>query len=420
MPRTKFNKKSNKHEPLEKQIVGDPNYVKEPRKKREKNIEEEDYIPADISRKILNAAHEQQTEIMKEEEESMKNQERQEIRFTDKPVEISDDSDYEESEDDFDQENEEFLKEYQIDAGDEAALSSFFSNSTKVRTLGDIIQAKLAEQQQDTSKPVTETRLNPKIVEVYSSIGEILRHYKSGRLPKAFKIIPSLSNWEQILEITRPENWSPCAMYAATKIFASNLNAKLAQRFFNLVLLPAVQDDIANNKKLNYHYYHALKKSLYKPTAFFKGIMLPLCEAQCTLKEALIISSVLSHVSVPMVHSAAALKKMCELPYCGAISLFMRVLLNKKYSLPYTVIDSLVDHFMSFYTVEETLPVLWHQCLLTFAQRYKYEITKDQKDRLKVLMKKHFHHLITPEIRRELFTSSNRGETHEDRDVAME
>lgn len=47
--------------------------------------------------------------------------------------------------------------------------------------------------------------------------------------------------------------------------------------------------------------------------------------------------------------------------YCGAISLFMRVLLNKKYSLPYTVIDSLVDHFMSFYTVEETLPVLWHQ-----------------------------------------------------------
>lgn len=34
--------------------------MKEPRKKREKNIEEEDYIPADISRKILNAAHEQQ------------------------------------------------------------------------------------------------------------------------------------------------------------------------------------------------------------------------------------------------------------------------------------------------------------------------------------------------------------------------
>ena len=61
---------------------------------------------------------------MKEEEESMKNQERQEIRFTDKPVESSDDSDYEESEDDFDQENEECLKEYQIDAGDEVCIGS--------------------------------------------------------------------------------------------------------------------------------------------------------------------------------------------------------------------------------------------------------------------------------------------------------
>ena len=53
---------------------------------------------------------------------------------------------------------------------------------------------------------------------------------------------------------------------------------------------------------------------MYKPAAFFKGILLPLCEDGCTLREAVIVRSVLAKVSVPMAHSAAALMKMTELP----------------------------------------------------------------------------------------------------------
>ena len=67
-------------------------------------------------------------------------------------------------------------------------------------------------------------------------------------------------------------------MYAATRIFTSNLTEKMAQRFFNLVLLPRVRDDIAEYKKLNFHLYQALRKALFKPGAFFKGFLLPLCE----------------------------------------------------------------------------------------------------------------------------------------------
>ena len=66
----------------------------------------------------------------------------------------------------------------------------------------------------------------------------------------------------------------------------------------SLVLLPAVQDDIAAHKRLNFHLYLALKKALYKPAAFFKGVLLPLAEARATLREALIVGSVLSKVSV--------------------------------------------------------------------------------------------------------------------------
>ena len=58
------------------------------------------------------------------------------------------------------------------------------------------------------------------------------------------QIIPGLQNWEDILYLTDPTAWTPHAMYAATKVFASNLNAKMAQRFYNLVLLPCVCEDI--------------------------------------------------------------------------------------------------------------------------------------------------------------------------------
>lgn len=57
------------------------------------------------------------------------------------------------------------------------------------------------------------------------------------------------------------------------RIFASNLKERMAQRFYNLVLLPRVRDDIAEYKRLNFHLYMALKKALFKPGAWFKGKM---------------------------------------------------------------------------------------------------------------------------------------------------
>jgi len=84
--------------------------------------------------------------------------------------------------------------------------------------------------------------------------------------------------WEEVLYITEPENWSPNALYQATRIFASNFGAKKAERFYKLVLLPRVREDIRKNKRLHFALYQTLKKALYKPAAFFKGILFPLCE----------------------------------------------------------------------------------------------------------------------------------------------
>lgn len=57
----------------------------------------------------------------------------------------------------------------------------------------------------------------------------------------------------------------------------------MAQRFYNLVLLPRVRDDLAEYKRLNFHLYQALKKALFKPGAFMKGILLPLLEVSVYL-----------------------------------------------------------------------------------------------------------------------------------------
>ena len=221
-----------------------------------------------------------------------------------------------------------------------------------------------------------------------------------------------MSNWEQILHITEPDCWSAAAMCQATRIFTSNLKEKPAQRFFNLILLPRIRDDIEEYKRLNFHLYQALRRALFKPGAFFKGIVLPLCEAgDCTLREAVIIGSVIGRNHIPIMHSCAAMLKIGEMDYSGANSVFLHILINKKYALPYRVLDSIFDHFYRFTNDKRALPVLWHQCLLAFVQNYKNDISTEQKEALLELLRVQTHHMITPEIRRELLHSKNRDGT---------
>lgn len=133
----------------------------------------------------------------------------------------------------------------------------------------------------------------------------------------------------------------------------------------------------------------------------------------------MVLASLLSKVSVPVLHSSAALLKIAEMEYTGANSIFIRVLLDKKYALPYRVIDALVFHFIQFKADQREMPVLWHQSLLVFAQRYKSDMTPEQKDALVDLVRHQVHHQISAEIRRELVNSTCRGEMMDEGDVAM-
>ncbi|XP_030585309.1 bystin [Archocentrus centrarchus] len=307
-------------------------------------------------------------------------------------------------------------KEIIVDPEDEKAIEMFMNKNPPVRrTLADIIMEKITEKQTEVGTVMSEVsgcpmpQLDPRIIEVYRGVSKVLSKYRSGKLPKAFKIIPALSNWEQVLYLTDPDTWTAAAMYQATRIFSSNLKERMAQRFYNLVLLPRVRDDIAEYKRLNFHLYSALKKALFKPGAWFKGILIPLCESgTCTLREAIIIGSILTKCSIPVLHSSAAMLKLAEMEYNGANSIFLRLLLDKKYALPFRVLDALVAHFLSFRSEKRELPVLWHQSLLTLAQRYKADLASEQKEALLELLKIQMHPQISAEIRRELQNSESR------------
>ena len=143
---------------------------------------------------------------------------------------------------------------------------------------------------------------------------------------------------------------------------------------------------------------------------------------------------------------------MAQMEYCGTTSFFIRTLLDKKYALPYRVVDALVDHFLRFRTEERQLPVVWQQTLLCFVQRcvrpgglgslgrqqtllrlyaslhchrahcvlpsllcpqfcrYKTEVRREDKEALRDLVKRQHHYALTPEILREIDSSRSRGE----------
>jgi len=147
------------------------------------------------------------------------------------------------------------------------------------------------------------------------------------------------------------------------------------------VLLPNVRSNIETYKKLNCHLYMAVKKSIFKTSAFFKGFLLPLAE-DATAREAVIIGSILAKMSINNLDSAAAIIKLTQMPYQVGNGFFLKTLLAKKYALPTQVITVLMRFFVSFsknkgktfqeddsmdeseapeYDSEaQQLPVMWH------------------------------------------------------------
>ena len=471
-----------RHNPLSEEYSPTaPLKQKAGKKRKQSNVdarEQDSYVDSKASRRILDLGQDLAVEDEKHRQDNRPPVPNPAFSFESRfPTDVVSDEEPAAEPGEYDDEeawgSEEEVEEIEVDPNDLETFNRFnpsfdpatlLQPSTDAQTEGgtnltDLILEKIAEHEaeqetEDGGILIRESRDNDeedmqlpdKVVEAYTAVGSILSRYKSGRLPKPFKILPTLPNWEVLLNVTRPETWTPNATYEATKIFSSS-RPGVAQTFNREVLLPAVREDIRETHKLNVHLYKALKKALYKPAAFFRGLLFDLVESgTCTLREATIVGSVLARVSIPVLHSASALYRLCEISTdqmfhdaesAGACNIFIRTLLEKKYALPYQVVDELVFYFLRFKSIQQPngmgddvsmngqgypgkngagdskLPVLWHQCLLAFAQRYKNEITEDQREALLDLLLVRGHKQIGPEVRRELLEGRNRGVVEE-------
>jgi essential nuclear protein 1 len=472
-----------RHNPLSEEYAPSQLKQKAGHKRKVVQPENDNVIDSKASRKILKIGQDLVEEVEQEDEAARPSKA---FDFTSRledgalPTEDEEEEPvvYDNDDEEWGDEEEEDVDEIETDPNDQDAFERFFPSAADPSldpnnlsfdpvnsaiapsdsrgggtNLADLILKKIAAHEAGTDGPTQALQedddfsmeepqeLPPKVIEVYNTIGELLARHRSGPLPKPFKVLPTLSAQQIpiLISLTSPQDWTPHVHFLATRLFISS-RPDIAQPFLTNILLPKVRDEIHETRKLHVHLYSALKKSLYKPACFFKGILFPLLEdGTCTLREAHIISSVVSRVSIPVLHSAAALLRLCDIAAeqfstrkedggGGATNVFIRCLLEKKYALPYKVVDALVFHFLRFKSVDfvpgaeamaidaanghdsaKGLPVLWHQSLLAFAQRYRNDITEDQREALMDLINAKGHRQMGPETRRELLEGRGRG-----------
>lgn len=139
-----------------------------------------------------------------------------------------------------------------------------------------------------------------------------------------------------------------------------------------MVLLPNVRNNLKDKKTLDVPIYLALKKAIEESPCFFiKGFILPLCESNCTINEALVLATILKQNKMIVFQTSAALMKLSELKFSLPVGILVLVLLEKKQALPFRTVDALVArYFVSMaYHPHTLLPRIWFETLYLFVSR---------------------------------------------------
>jgi len=74
--------------------------------------------------------------------------------------------------------------------------------------------------------------LKPKLLKILERTTLFMKVYRSGKIPKIIRILPSIKNFEEMLWLTRPDTWSNSAVYSITRSFLPKLDKKQMSRFF--------------------------------------------------------------------------------------------------------------------------------------------------------------------------------------------
>lgn len=278
------------------------------------------------------------------------------------------------------------------------------TNDDESRQLFEMFKSSIAHEAShhlDHTLLKTRHQVDPEVQKVYKMLGTTLRIYKSGKLPKAINVIASqkVPDWEDLLELSNPPNWSPNALEAVTVLFSQSASDKRLTKYIRDILYEYIQNTLETAKKLPRPVWNALMAAARRPPCFIKGLLLPLSlELQISMKEARVVSAIVTKVKLPRDHMNALLIKICDNPATPVRTIFVSKLISKGQALAIQAIDAVFSYFMQFLGEDEKQPLIWHKSLLDFVKKYGAELTYEQREALEPLLQKHKHDQITKEI----------------------
>ena len=152
-----------------------------------------------LSKQILTQARIQLEELEEESLDRPKTKKNKEFILRKPPSKDDDDEEDEDDDDaedvDFDGAGHQIASSLRINPKDERAFEEFMNkNDEPRRTLADIIMEKINEKKTEIDTQFTDTgsldkkELDPRVVEMYRGVGKVLAKYRSGKVPKAFKV----------------------------------------------------------------------------------------------------------------------------------------------------------------------------------------------------------------------------------------
>lgn len=109
-----------------------------------------------------------------------------------------------------------------------------------------------------------------------------------------------------------------------------------------------------------------------------------------------VIESLISKMSIPVISSSVALIKLTQMQPNTAITHYLKAFIGKSYNFPRKVINILNDYFLKFSEIQEELPVVWHQLLLSYCQQYGGSLDEMIKSSFSDLISLHNHKIISP------------------------
>lgn len=270
------------------------------------------------------------------------------------------------------------------------------------------IEEEIKKTQKSNAEKSEQVDENLAIVEkCYAYIGEQLAIYTNGKIHSAFIILTRSPKWYELILLTKPEKWSKYATFEATKIFSTGLKESEVPKFYELILLPIILKHIEEHKKLDGVLYQTLIKALYKPIAWFKGILFPLIRQRCSNKVMVIIGSIIKRMSINVKYVMIGVKLMFSLKGEDSVLFyFLSIIFDKKYKFTKDFIEESTKYFEEFSSSKKALPLVWHKSLLLFVQNYKDSLSDEQRRRLQNLVTRKHHHKVSIEILKILFTAS--------------